>query len=536
MSKYRVVACLALTIVVPLVSACLVSSAYAYALSDNKQLLNFFSFRGIADAFRAFWDIVGPGGKLHPAYFLEHKGHLIIEGALILVIIYLALQHSFKVRHHAEEPLTEKEIDQLCKEWSPEPLVPSPAGVLEPPEPHVITGLEGPYVYLKGRKEKVINAASSNYLNMANNKENKTESIETVNTYGVGSCGPRGFYGTIDKHLILEKELAEFYDTEAAIIYSYDVATIASIIPAFANRKDIIIYDECCSYPIQTGCTISRARVALFKHNDMEDLTRIIENFEAEEKAKNKPLCRKLIVVEGIYANYGDMAPLKSIWEIKNKYKYRLMVDESHAFGVLGTTGRGACEHFGLKPGQVEIIAASMSHAMGSVGGFCVGDRDIVEHQRLSGSGYCFSASLPPYLAVAGSHMLRLLRPDKSGNSPGKELMSLLQKRVRSLRDQLKGIPGLKLFGGAALPSPVLHVHLAKSSGNPVEDQETLYKIADHVLVNGGVLVAVSQYSKLDIRRPPPSLVIYANVALGEKEILTVVGALRKAVRDVIKA
>ncbi|GIM13887.1 hypothetical protein Vretimale_16954 [Volvox reticuliferus] len=371
---------------------------------------------------------------------------------------------------------------------------------------------------------------------MANNKENKIESIETVNTYGVGSCGPRGFYGTIDKHLDLEKELAEFYGTEAAIIYSYDVATIASIIPAFANRKDIMIYDEFCSYPIQAGCTISRARVATFKHNDMDDLIRVIEKFEAEDKAKRKPLCRKLIVVEGIYANYGDMAPLKSIWEIKNKYKYRLMVDESHAFGVLGATGRGACEHFGLKSGQVEIIAASMSHAMGSVGGFCVGDRDIVEHQRLSGSGYCFSASLPPYLAVAGSYMLRLLRPDKGGNSPGKELMSLLQKKIRSLRDQLKGIPGLKLFGGAALPSPVIHMHLAKSSGNTVEDQETLYHIADHMLVNGGVLVLVSQYSKLDIRRPPPSLLIYANVALGEKEILTVVGALRKAVKDVIKA
>lgn len=154
------------------------------------------------------------------------------------------------------------------------------------------------------------------------------ESIKTVHKYGVGSCGPRGFYGTIDKHLDLEKALAEFYGTEAAIIYSYDVATIASIIPAFANRKDIIIYDEVrqtsftwwllctccvcaacatctllhafasvilplffhnlqyCSYPIQAGCTVSRARVATFKHNDMEDLTRVIEKLEAEDKEK----------------------------------------------------------------------------------------------------------------------------------------------------------------------------------------------------------------------------------------------------------
>ncbi|EFJ44316.1 hypothetical protein VOLCADRAFT_82885 [Volvox carteri f. nagariensis] len=524
----RVLAGLALATLAYVALAGLLAGAHAAAAFEGFHNVNLLSPSGIVHAFRAFWDIVGPGGKLHPAYFLEHKGHLVIEGVLILAIVYLALQHSFKVQRRAEGPLTEKEIEQLCREWTPEPLVPTLAGVEEPPQPQVITGLDGPYVYLKGRKDKVVNMASSNYLNMANNKENKKDSIETVDTYGVGSCGPRGFYGTIDKHLDLEKELADYYGTEAAIIYSYDVATIASIIPAFANRKDIIVCDEYCSYPIQAGCTVSRAKVATFKHNDMDDLTRVIEKLEAEEKAKRKPLCRKLIVVEGIYANYGDVAQLKSIWEIKNKYKYRLMVDESHAFGVLGATGRGASEHFGLKPGQVEIIVASMSHAMGSVGGFCVGDRDIVEHQRLSGSGYCFSASLPPYLAVAGSTMLKLLKPDKTGSSPGKELMSLLQKRIKSLREQL--------FGGATLPSPVLHLHLAKPSGNASEDLSTLVHVADHMLVNGGVLVGVSQYSMLDIHQPPPSLVMFANVGLGEKEILIVVAALRKAVKDVIKA
>ncbi|KXZ44729.1 hypothetical protein GPECTOR_63g54 [Gonium pectorale] len=364
-------------------------------------------------------------------------------------------------------------------------------------------------------------------------------SAATVEKYGVGSCGPRGFYGTIDVHLQLEAELAEHFGTEAAIMYSYDVATIASIIPAFANRKDIIVVDEFCSYPVQSGCTVSRARVATFRHNDVADLERVIQKLEAEEKSKRKPLCRKLIVVEGIYANYGDMAPLDRIWQVKEKYKYRLMVDESHAFGVLGATGRGACEHFNLKPGQVEIIAASMSHAMGSVGGFCVGDRATVEHQRLSGSGYCFSASLPPYLASAGIHMLRQLRGSTGGSggaSGGQpEQLAKLAAKIKALRGELmKGVPGLKLYGGS-LPSPLLHLHLAKPSGDGAADRAVLRAVADHMLSCSGVLVSVSCYSKLDTHVPPPSLLLHVTLGLGDKEIALAAAALRRAAKEVLK-
>ncbi|PNH00561.1 Long chain base biosynthesis protein 1c [Tetrabaena socialis] len=245
----------------------------------------------------------------------------------------------------------------------------------------------------------------------------------------------------------------------------------------------------------------------------------------------NKPLCRKLIVVEGIYSNYGDLAPLDRIWAVKDKYKYRLMVDESHAFGVLGATGRGACEHFNLKPGQVEIIAASMSHAMGSVGGFCVGDQTTVEHQRLSGSGYCFSASLPPYLAAAGIHMLRGMRP----GGPLVEALGRLHGRVRAFRGELlKGVPGLKLYGGS-VPSPVLHLHLARPSGSEAADGAVLRRLADHMLSYGGVLVGVSQYSALEARRPPPSLVMYVHLGLGDRELAVAAAALRRAAKEVLK-
>ncbi|GFR42080.1 hypothetical protein Agub_g2876, partial [Astrephomene gubernaculifera] len=542
MPRRRVLAGLALALFLPLLLAILLAVVDAAEPVPADVPPAIFTVKGLVHAFRAFWDIVGPGGKLHPAYFLEHKGHLVIEGILIALIVYLALQHSFKVHRRAEDPLTDKEIDQLCKEWKPEPLVPTIPEAEQLPEPPVITGLDGPYVYLQGRKEKVLHLASSNYLNVANDRVSKEVSVNTVNKYGVGSCGPRGFYGTIDVHLQLEQELAVHFGTEAGIIYSYDVATITSVIPCFANRKDIIVIDEFCSYPIQAGCNVSRARVATFRHNDVADLERVIQKLEAEEKAKRKPLCRKLIVVEGIYGNYGDLAPLDRIWQVKDKYKYRLMVDESHAFGVLGATGRGACEHFNLKPGQVEIVAASMSHAMGSVGGFCVGDRATVEHQRLCGSGYCFSASLPPYLAVSGINMLKSLRGEAplagsggAAGGSGKELMVRLQARIRTMRGELlRGLTGLKLYGGGG-PSPILHFHLAKPSGDYAADHATLRAVADHMLTHGSVLVSVSLYSVLDTHKPPPSLLMHVHAGLSDKDLAVAAGALRRAVKEVLK-
>ncbi|KAG2495338.1 hypothetical protein HYH03_006608 [Edaphochlamys debaryana] len=527
-----------------LLLAIVLVGAHAVEAESSTPPPSLFTPAGLVRAFWKFWDIVGPGGKLHPAYFLEHKGHLVIEGILVLLILYLALQHSFKVHPRAEDPLTEKEIDQLCNEWQPEPLAPPVPEKDRMPDPHVITGIDGPHVYLQGRKEKVLNMASSNYLNLAHERSMKDVSISTVDKYGVGSCGPRGFYGTVDVHLALEEELARHFGTPAAIIYSYDVATAASIIPAFANRKDIVIMDEYCSFPIQAGVIVSRARVATFKHNDVADLERVIQRFEQADKAAKKPLCRKLIITEGIFANYGDMAPLDRIWTVKDKYRYRLMVDESHAFGVLGATGRGACEHFGLKPGQVEIISASMSHAMGSVGGFCVGGRDIVEHQRLSGSGYCFSASLPPYLAAAGIHMLKGLRGADAGGKDAKaadkgpaqlqEAMPRLHAKIRAFRaDLLRGVPGLKLYGGAVL-SPVVHLHVAKPSSDASADVAQLRAVADGML-GAGVLAGVAMYSALEGHRPPPSLLMYVHAGLGERELAQAAAALRKAAKDVFK-
>lgn len=123
-----------------------------------------------------------------------------------------------------------------------------------------------------------------NFLGIAGNTEVRDACHKTINKYGVGSCGPRGFYGTIDVHLELEERIAKFMGTQEAILYSYDLATLSSVIPAFANKKDLIIADEGCSYAIQNGCHLSRAKTVYFKHNDVEDLKKILEKVKEDDR------------------------------------------------------------------------------------------------------------------------------------------------------------------------------------------------------------------------------------------------------------
>lgn len=247
-----------------------------------------------------------------------------------------------------------------------------------------------------------------------------------------------------------------------------------------------------------------------------------------------------MIVVEGVYGNTGEVAPLKRIHALKERYKYRLCVEETHAFGVMGARGRGACEAAGLRPGDVEIVCASMSGALGSVGGFCVGHSEVCDHQRLCGQGYCFSASLPPYLATAAIEALRAL-----GAPSGQALAERTRAAAAALRAALAApgaAPGLELAGassGDAAASPVLHLRLspdaAARAGAPSRRLQAaaLQRVADSMLKRHGVFASVPRYSCLDEAPPPPSLKIVANAALAEDgRVALVARAVREAAAE----
>ena len=196
--------------------------------------------------------------------------------------------------------------------------------------------------------------------------------------------------------------MSSYLGTEGAILYSDGASAATSTVAAFAKRGDLLIVDEGVSESLLVGVTLSRANVRYFRHNDVKDLKRVLEKVRLQDlqyKRKSTDQ-RRFLIVEGLYRNWGTIAPLKEIVKLKEEYHYRLIVDDSHAIGTLGKNGRGSLEHAGLKPMvHAEIITFSLENALGSVGGMTVGSEEVVDHQRLSGAGYCFSASAPPFLS-----------------------------------------------------------------------------------------------------------------------------------------
>lgn len=467
------------------------------------------------------WGFIQPGGKLHPASFLEHRGHLVIESLLCLAILYLLWLPRSRPKQE-DNQLTEKELQELCEEWVPEPLVPEVPGLVED---RVIDGRVDRVVTINGKQ--ILNLQSTDFLGLLTNDTIQAECNKCIVKYGVGSCGPRAFYGTVDVHLKLEEHIAQFMGMDESIVYSFDIATVPSLLPAFASAKDIIVADECVAYPIQTGCRLSRAQVMTFKHNDMEHLERVLISINKKHHQERKPLNRRYIVVEGIYHDCGDVAPLDRIYELKLKYKYRLVVDESLSFGVLGAKGRGACEHFGLSPGYAEIITASLSNALVSVGGFCVGDHEIIGHQRINGHGYIFSASLPPFLAVAADQALTQME-DRNDD------IELLRQKASSLRRHLVEIESLRVIGGVDGVngcSPVVHVKLAAElEVSEEESREILRRMESWIFEEHGIAVSVPQYSQLEWKAPSPTLRISISVKHTGEDLVAVKDALRSAV------
>jgi serine palmitoyltransferase len=270
--------------------------------------------------------------------------------------------------------------------------------------------------------QTVLNFATFDFLGMGGggsgndddyHQEFKHAAERALDKYGCGSCGPRGFYGTIDAHLQLERVFADFLQTDGAILYSDGASTCSSTIAAFAKRGDLLICDAALYEPLKTGIALSRAHVKTFAHNDMKDLRRVLEKVRANDaKVGRKPNAqRRFIVVEGLYKNTGSIVPLDQVVALKHEFSYRLILDESHSFGALGKTGRGVVELYNQRLMQdVEITTIGLETSMGSIGGITVGTDEVVDHQRLSGSGYCFSASSPPFTAMCAVQALQLLQ------------------------------------------------------------------------------------------------------------------------------
>jgi len=309
---------------------------------------------------------------------------------------------------------------------------------------------------------------------------------------------------------------------DEAILYSSGFATVSSAIPCFSKPGDLLIVDEGVSHPVQVGVTLSRSRVHYFKHNDVADLERILAETMPKEGEK---IVRKFVVLEGLYYNYGDIVPLPEVLKLKEKYFFRVVLDESHSIGVLGNTGRGVTEHFGVDPKQIELLTGSLSNAISSGGGFCVADKTLVYHQRLNGSGYVFSASLPPYLSACSMAVFDMLESDPS-------LIANLHKNTQRLYNELKRIKGLQITSSPQ--SPTIHLQLERSTGDREKDEDLLEQIVDGALQKG-VLLTRAKYIEKEKFLPPPSIRICVSSAFSDDDIAHSVSAIQFAVKSLEK-
>lgn len=451
--------------------------------------------------------------------------HLLFEALLIIWIFKLLF---FSTEYRPESVLTEKEKAELIEEWQPDPLVPDVDDdhpLLQSMEKNIISGKPDKYVTING--QSCLNMATLNFLGMAGNSEIEAAAIRTLKKYGVGSCGPRGFYGTMDVHLDLEEKFAKFVNCEEVALYSYGFATIASVIPAYSKRGDVIFVDEGVCFSIQKGLVASRSSIKWFKHNDMEDLERLllIQQEEDKKNPKKAKVTRRFLIVEGLYFNHGDICPLPKLVELKWKYKLRLFIEESFSFGVLGEFGRGITEHFNISMEEVDLMAASLENSIGSTGGFCGGRKYVIDHQRLSGLGYCFSASLPPMLATAAIEALQIMQNDRC-------ILSKLRENCKKMHDGLSMIPGLQVLGDPL--APIKHVRLAEISDDREVEKETLQKIVDLAMEKDVAIVVARYLDKEEYILPPPSIRISVNCRLTENEVNRVVDVITNACKSII--
>ncbi|KAI1321806.1 serine palmitoyltransferase component [Mortierella claussenii] len=463
---------------------------------------------------------------------------VVLEMGLAIYAVKYMLSKKYRI-DHTQILLSEKEIDELVAEWQPEPLVKPLSDVqrMELNSTQVITGAQGPNPEILSSGSHMLNLASANFMDFISSESIKAKAIETLHNYGVGSCGPPGFYGTLDVHINLEKDIARFLGTESAIIYAQGFSTISSVIAAFSKRGDIIVADEGCNFAIQKGTQISRSNIKWFKHNDMADLERVLQSIQKDHKpSKKRPLTRRFIVTEGLFQNYGDIAPLDKIMALKHKYKYRVILDESNSFGLLGKTGRGLTEVFNIPAKDLDMIVGSMANTLASSGGFCAGPKEVVDHQRLSGQAFVFSASIPAMLVVCASEAIRVLE-----TAEGEKSLKALQNNAVSFRRGLKKVTGSLVEISSDETSPILHLRFQKdklvAAGVTTRDEEKilLQEIVDKVAAKDGVLITRAKYVEdQELFLPRPSIRVSMCASHSKAEVEAAAQAIQEGFIQVL--
>jgi 8-amino-7-oxononanoate synthase len=313
---------------------------------------------------------------------------------------------------------------------------------------HMLTSGQNTEVMMDGHRTLML--GSNNYLGLTADPRVKEAAIQAIEKYGSGCSGSRFLNGTLDLHVQLEKELAEFLQKEDAVVFSTGFQTNLSIISAIAGRSDYILSDTMNHASIVDGCRLSLAKTFKYKHNDMEELERLLERCAADDKAGI------LIVTDGVFSMEGDICDLPNIVRLARRYGARIMVDDAHAIGVLGERGRGTAEYFGLVD-EVDLIMNTFSKTLASLGGCVATSADVVRYIKHNARPFIFSASIPPANIAAAREALRILSSEP-------QIVRRLNEIAGYMRTGLRQLPHVTILESGNEIVPIIPI-LTRTAG-----------------------------------------------------------------------
>ncbi len=282
---------------------------------------------------------------------------------------------------------------------------------------------QAPEVVIQGKK--FIMFGSNNYLGLANDPRMKQAAIDAVRKYGTGVAGSRFLNGNTALHMELEKKLAHFKGREAALIYATGYQMNLGVVSALVGKGDFAVVDKLDHASILDGCRLSHGEIRRFKHNNPADLDRVLKDIG--------PAHGKLVIVDGVFSMEGDIAPVPEISKVCKRHGARLMVDDAHATGVLGKHGHGTMEHFGLTKKDVDLVVGTCSKSFASVGGFVVGDEDIIHYIQHLSRSMIFSAALPPSSVASIAKAIDIIQDEPQRIKKLWDNSAYLMKRFKTM-------------------------------------------------------------------------------------------------------
>ena len=284
--------------------------------------------------------------------------------------------------------------------------------------------------------KRVINLASNNYLGLTTHPKLREAAIAATKKYGVGSGAVRTVSGTMNIHMELEEKIARFKKTEACVVFQSGFAANAGTVSAILGKEDFIISDELNHASIIDGARLSRAKIKVFRHKDAAHAEELLKEVAGEPG-------HKLIITDGVFSMDGDIGPLPALCDLAEKYGAIMMVDDAHASGVLGANGRGTPDHFKVH-GRVDVQVGTLSKAVGALGGYVCGSKELIDFLYHRARPFLFSTSHPPSVAATCIAAFDVLEQEP-------ELMDKLWANTRFFKKEL-GLLGFNI-GGTTTPA-----------------------------------------------------------------------------------